>query len=67
MLCMPPEIIQTIATQLRTDAPWLALTRRRSLSLEVGHACSEWEPEYLSGTREQSWQLVLEPGVKPRF
>ena len=35
LLCLPPDLMRTIALRLRRDQPWLALTRARSLTPEV--------------------------------
>ena len=35
LLCLPSDIMLTIVTRLRPDAPWLALTREKSLTKEV--------------------------------
>jgi hypothetical protein len=50
LLCLPPDIMRTIVTRLRPDAPWLALTRERSLSPEAEARLQQ------VGTRLYVWQ-----------
>ena len=50
MLCLPPDIMRTIANRLRPSAPWLALTRAQSLT-PVAEECLQ-----RAGTRLLTWR-----------
>ena len=50
MLCLPGDIMRTIAGKLRPDKPWVALTRRQTLTPEVEECLRR------AGTRLFTWR-----------